>query len=48
MTGRADGLDLRRSLIDRTNKLRLIRPKTVIPATRAAVIESSVADGSLT
>lgn len=41
------GLDLRRSLMERTKKLRLIRPNTATPATRALVTVSSGEEGLL-
>lgn len=41
------GLDLRRSLMERMKKLKLIRPNTATPATRALVTVSSGEEGSL-
>lgn len=40
-------LDLRRSLMERMKKLKLIRPNTATPATRALVTVSSGEEGSL-
>lgn len=40
-------LDLRRSLMKRMKKLKLIRPNTATPATRALVTVSSSGEGSL-